>query len=125
MAGHSGLCQATVSRLVAGLRKAGIIEVVEPQRRYHKRYGLSADGQKRLAGLEEALNKTPLANASQQTSAGQPKQRAVSGKPTAQDPTPVLKRESGTTGIYSAMAKRFPDRVKRYEERRLKPKIRR
>lgn len=57
---RSGFSQSSISILLAELRKAGLIEGVEPPKRFGQRFELTANARKQLPDLEDALDKNYL-----------------------------------------------------------------
>lgn len=103
---RSGLSQATVSRLIKKLRDTGLIEVVEPLKRFGQLYRLTDAGRKQLFALERALDNSLSLEKRTLVPASVPSEEAQRAEPRAQ-----ISASEKVEPIYKAMQERDKERV--------------
>lgn len=113
------LNQTTASRVLAKLCKIGMLEVVEPQKRFGRRFGVTVDGRKQLADLEIAFGNVLLPPIQQPNLPTQPDQHvAPEEERSTGSTTRAQEEETGETAIFKAYRQRFPEKVDAYKKRR-------
>ena len=117
---RSGISQSSIFRLVEKLRKAGVVEAVEQDKRFEQHFALTENERKRLSELEKVLGKAISAVSSEERPPDQAARQSPSAESVVQDAVSKDGPRIGTASVYEVYDALDPDKIKRYKERRPK-----